>query len=249
MSKDLFSSHAADYAKFRPTYPASCIEYISSFVQRKECAWDCGTGNGQAALLLANFFDRVYATDLSQQQIDSATPHPKISYSVSPAESTPFQDNSFELITIAQAYHWVNHKRFGDEAKRVGRNNGIVAVIGYNLFRSANKEVTKLIHDFYHNVTDPYWEPERKYVEQLYQNTPFYFEELPVTQSFKMETRWTINHVEGYINTWSAIKKFIKQNGYNPVDGLIEEVKKVWGNQDILEFDFPLGLRLGRISK
>src|SRR5215471_12947070 len=130
MAKDLFSSHAADYAKFRPTYPLSCIEYISSFAQKKECALDCATGNGQAAVLLANFFERVYATDLSQQQIDSATANPRISYSVSQAESTSFADNTFDAITIAQAYHWVNHKKFCEEAKRIGRNNGIVAVIG-----------------------------------------------------------------------------------------------------------------------
>jgi len=106
-----------------------------------------------------------------------------------------------------------------------------------------------LIHDFYHNVTDPYWEPERKYVEELYQNAPFDFEEQQVKKSFKMQTRWSVQHVEGYINTWSAIKKFIKQNGFNPVDELIEEVKKVWGSEEIVEFDFPLGLRIGRIEK
>jgi len=249
MAKDLFSSHAADYAKFRPTYPLSCIEYISSFAQNKDCALDCATGNGQAALLLANFFDRVYATDLSQQQIESANSHPRIIYSVSPAESTSFADDTFDAVTIAQAYHWVNHKKFCDEAKRIGKNHGIVAVIGYNLFRSTNKEVTKLIHDFYHNVTDPYWEPERKYVEELYQTTPFYFDEVPVTESFKMQTQWSIDHVAGYINTWSAIKKFIKQNGFNPVDELMLAVKKVWGSEEILEFDFPLGLRIGKISK
>ena len=249
MSKDLFSSHAADYAKFRPTYPPALVEYIASFTGQKDSAWDCATGNGQAALLLVNFFRKVYATDLSQQQIDSATPHPRIVYSVSPAEQTQFADDSFDLITIAQAYHWVNHERFAHEARRVGKQNGIVAVIGYNLFRSANKEVTKLIHDFYHNVTDPYWEPERKFVEQLYQNAPFHFEELEVKKSFKMQTRWSIQHVQGYINTWSAIKKFIKQNGFNPVDELIEELKKVWGEKEILEFDFPLGLRIGKIAK
>jgi ubiquinone/menaquinone biosynthesis C-methylase UbiE len=249
MSKDLFSSHAADYAKFRPTYPRALLEYIASFAEQKELAWDCATGNGQAALLLVNFFKKVYATDLSQQQIDSATSHPRIVYSVSPAEHTPFANDSFDLITIAQAYHWVNHELFAQEAKRVGKQNGIVAVIGYNLFRSSNKEVTKLIHDFYHNVTDPYWEPERKYVEELYQNTRFDFEEQNVKKTFKMQTRWSVQHVEGYINTWSAIKKFIKQNGFNPVDELIEEVKKVWGNQEIVEFDFPLGLRIGKIVK
>ena len=249
MSKDLFSSHAADYARFRPTYPRSLLEYVASFTEQKDCAWDCATGNGQAALLLINLFKKVYATDLSQQQIDSATRHPSVVYSVSPAESTSFADNTFDLITIAQAYHWVNHEAFAKEAKRIGKNDAIVAVFGYNLFRSPNREVTRLIHDFYFNVTDRYWEPERKYVEQLYQNAPFYFDELEVKESFKMQTRWTIQQVEGYINTWSAIKKFVKQNAFNPVDELIQELKKVWGNEEALEFDFPLGLRVGKIVK
>jgi ubiquinone/menaquinone biosynthesis C-methylase UbiE len=249
MAKDLFSAHAAEYAKYRPTYPISCIEYIASLAEERECALDCATGNGQAALLLTNFFKKVNATDLSQQQIDSAIPHPRIIYSVSPAESTPFADNTFDAITIAQAYHWVNHKAFAEEAKRIAKNNAAVAVIGYNLFSSSNKEVSNLIHDFYHNVTDPYWEPERKYVEQLYQGAPFFFNELPVDKIFNMQTHWSIDHVQGYINTWSAIKKFIKQNGFNPVDELMQQVKKIWGPDEFLEFYFPLGLRIGRIKK
>jgi ubiquinone/menaquinone biosynthesis C-methylase UbiE len=249
MSKDLFSSHAADYAKFRPTYPRSLLKYVADFTEQKDVAWDCATGNGQAALLLIDLFKKVYATDLSKQQIDSAIAHPRIIYSVSAAESTSFADDTFNLITVAQAYHWVNHEAFAKEARRVGKKDAIVAVFGYNLFRSTNKEVTGLIHDFYFNVTDPYWEPERKYVERLYQNAPFDFEELQVKKSFKMQTQWTIEQVQGYINTWSAIKKFIKQNGFNPVDKLIEQLKRVWGNKEVVEFDFPLGVRVGRIVK
>jgi ubiquinone/menaquinone biosynthesis C-methylase UbiE len=249
MSKDLFSSHAADYAKFRPTYPPELIAYVASFAEKKETALDCATGNGQAAILLANFFERVYATDLSEKQIEAAQQHPHVIYSVSAAESTPFDENSFDTITIAQAYHWVNHEKFATEIKRIGRDHAVVAVIGYNLFRCANKEVTKLVDDFYYNVTDPYWEPERRYVEQGYKNAPFNFEELAVTESFKMQTTWSIGHVDGYINTWSAIKKFIKVNGFNPITGLIEKMSRVWGPVEELQFDFPLALRIGRVIK
>jgi ubiquinone/menaquinone biosynthesis C-methylase UbiE len=249
MSKDLFSAHASDYAKYRPRYPIGLIEYIASFAEKKECVLDCATGNGQAAVLLTHYFKKVFATDLSQKQIEAAEQDPAITYSVSPAESTEFADNSFDAINVAQAYHWLNHKKFSEEAKRIGRSGAIVSVIGYNLFRCENKEVTKLVDSFYYNITDPYWEPERRYVENLYKDAPFYFDELPVENTFRMEVPWTIDHVQGYINTWSAIKKFIRQNGFNPVDELMERIKKVWGQKEVLEFNFPLALRIGKISK
>jgi ubiquinone/menaquinone biosynthesis C-methylase UbiE len=249
MAKDLFSTHAADYAKFRPTYPVELIEYIASLAEKRDVALDCATGNGQAAILLANYFNKVFATDLSVQQISEAETHPLVQYSVSSAESTSFEDNTFDAITIAQAYHWVNHQKFGEEATRIGKNRAVVAVIGYNLFRSANPEVTRIVDDFYFNVTDPYWEPERKYVQNLYKDVLFPFTELPVTDSFRMETLWSIEQVEGYINTWSAIKKFIRLNNFNPVPDLMANIKRVWGMEARILFEFPLGLRIGRVKK
>ena len=35
-----------------------------------ENAWDCGTGNGQVAKILAGFFNEVQATDISQNQLE-----------------------------------------------------------------------------------------------------------------------------------------------------------------------------------
>jgi len=148
MSKDLFYGHANEYAKYRPTYPIELMAYIASLAEKKECALDCATGNGQAAILLAEFFEKVYATDFSEKQIDAAQPHPRISYSVSPAETTPFEENTFDAITIAQAYHWVNHQKFAEEAKLFGQANSVVAVIGYNLFRCSNEKVVELIDGF-----------------------------------------------------------------------------------------------------
>src|SRR5438128_9881923 len=67
--KDHFSKQAAGYAKFRPHYPQRLFAYLGSIAPSRQLAWDCGTGNGQAAVGLASLFDRVIATDASAKQI------------------------------------------------------------------------------------------------------------------------------------------------------------------------------------
>ena len=86
--KDHFSGHAVEYAKFRPHYPDELFEHLASISPRHEVAWDCATGNGQAAVGLARHFDGVTATDASAQQIESAEPNDLISYRVAPAEAS-----------------------------------------------------------------------------------------------------------------------------------------------------------------
>ncbi len=246
MAKDLFSGHAADYAKFRPSYPAELIEYIVSLVPNRQTAWDCATGNGQAAVLLSPFFEKIFATDISQEQVRAAQNRLNITYSVSTEHSTSFDDGSFDLITVAQAYHWFDHQQFIEEASRVAKPEAIIALWGYNVFRCSNLEVSKMVDDFYLNVTDPYWEPERKYLENNYRDLPIPFQELTIDHTFKMTTHWTIEQMEGYLNTWSAIKKFIRVNNFNPVDELINKIRPVWGDEKTHEFKFPLALRVSK---
>ncbi len=57
MAKDLFSDQADLYAKYRPTAPEELYDHIFSFVTKKDTAWDCATGNGQAAIVLADHFE------------------------------------------------------------------------------------------------------------------------------------------------------------------------------------------------
>jgi ubiquinone/menaquinone biosynthesis C-methylase UbiE len=67
--KDHFSKQAADYARFRPRYPREMFEYLGTVARSRALAWDCATGNGQAAVELAEVFGRVIATDASEKQI------------------------------------------------------------------------------------------------------------------------------------------------------------------------------------
>src|SRR5262245_44204049 len=86
--KDHFSQQANAYAKYRPLYSADLFEYLAALAPARDTAWDCATGNGQAAIGLALYFARVLATDASAQQIAQATPHERVEYRVAVAERT-----------------------------------------------------------------------------------------------------------------------------------------------------------------
>src|SRR5215470_15552995 len=115
--KDHFSKQAADYAKFRPRYPQEMFEYLGSMAPSRKLAWDCGTGNGQAAVGLAAVFDRVIATDASERQIAKAQPDDRVEYRVAPAENSGLESDTIDLVMVAQALHWFELDRFYEEAR------------------------------------------------------------------------------------------------------------------------------------
>src|SRR5215208_4507725 len=96
-----FGAVAADYARHRPTYPDSLFAWLADAAPARRHALDCGTGNGQAAIALAAWFDRVTATDLSAGQLAQATPHPRVTYRNAPAHESGLADASCNLVTVA----------------------------------------------------------------------------------------------------------------------------------------------------
>jgi ubiquinone/menaquinone biosynthesis C-methylase UbiE len=102
---DHFSGIAKQYAAFRPRYPRELFDYLASIVANHRRAWDCGAGSGQATLDLAERFDEVIATDLSDKQLARAPERPNITWLVAPAESVPIESETVDLTTVAQALH------------------------------------------------------------------------------------------------------------------------------------------------
>lgn len=244
-TKDNFSLQSDKYATYRPTYPTEFFDYLNSIVPYKQNAWDCGTGSGQVAYELAKTFGSVFATDISQQQIDNALRAENIFYLVQPAERTDFKNQQFDLIIAAQAVHWFDFEKFYTEVRRTARENALLCIVGYGRIK-ISEEIDNIITGFYTNVIGTYWDRERKYIDENYKTIPFPFDEIQ-TPRFESQHRWTLEHLTGYLNTWSAVKHFIKQNGYNPVDKLQNEIERYWRNGEVKEVIFPLLLRVGKI--
>lgn len=86
--RDYFSDHAQQYAQYRPHYPRELFDFLSGIVPRHELVWDCGTGNGQAALSLAQYFGKVVATTQARSNLNKR-PGIATSFTVCPAKMTP----------------------------------------------------------------------------------------------------------------------------------------------------------------
>jgi hypothetical protein len=244
-AKDLFSGHAHIYAAFRPVYPPELYDFLFQHVPHRSTAWDCATGNGQVAHYLSRYFEKVYATDISPQQIGQASSVPNIIYSVASAESTSFAPAQFDLITVAQALHWINTNEFYQEVKRVAKPEAMLAVWGYSNL-SINPAIDKLFHDFYYNTVGPYWDSARKLVEEEYQQVPFPFEQIPCPK-FQIKVAWSLDQFAGYLRSWSATQKYILDRQQDPVTGFMLLVQREWKEVDIKEVVFPVFMKLGRI--
>ena len=245
--KDYFSKQSQAYAKYRPVYPPSLFEFIFSLVEEKQLAWDVGTGNGQTAAALAAGFSRVFATDISEQQINNAEKADNIIYAVEPAEHTSLQNESVNLVTISQALHWFNFPVFYEEVKRVAKPGAVVAAWTYTLLK-IDPQTDQLIYDHHYDTLEDYWDDERIYVDEGYANIPFPFNQIP-SPYFNIEVNWNLQQLEGYLNTWSALQKFIKINGTNPVPALMEKIKKQWPEDETRAIVFPIKLKAGLIHE
>ncbi len=245
--KDHFSGHASDYAKYRPTYPEELYRFLATSTPDTKQVWDCATGNGQAAHALAKYFDHVIATDASTQQIQNAVPHEKVEYKVAPAEQTNIEPQSCDLVVVAQALHWFDFYRFFAECQRLLKPGGILAIWGYNLLK-IDSEINELLDRFYFETVGAFWPPERKWLEGEYKDIPFPVQEIPCPV-FEMSLEWTLYDLCGYLNTWSAVRKFIKKYKKNPVAKLSKQLETEWGEPEHRRMiKRPLFLRAGKLT-
>jgi SAM-dependent methyltransferase len=241
--KDHFSKQAADYAIFRPGYPRELFDYLGTTAPGRCLAWDCGTGNGQAAVGLASVFDRVIATDASKKQISNVEPNGGVEYRVASAENSGIPSGTVDLIMVAQALHWFDLDRFYDEGRRVLKPGGILAASAYNLLR-IEPTIEEVIKRYYYEVVGPFWPLERKLVEQ-FANLPFPFQTFD-SPKFDITASWDLDHLIGYLRTWSSTQRFMAAQGSDPLKQIAGDLRIAWGDpRQMRKVVWPLTLRIG----
>lgn len=245
--KDHFSKGSADYATYRPSYPLSLVEALAPLCPTQHRVLDCGCGTGQLSVLLAEKFEEVIATDASAAQIAKAQKKEGVIYRTALAEQSGLADECVDLITVAQAAHWLDLETFYKEVTRVAKPNSVLALITYGILQ-VEGTVDTLIQQFYHQTIGPYWPAERRQVEDGYQSLPFPFTELKVP-TINMQEFWHLDELMGYFNTWSAVKAAEKALGFNPVDQLRVALLPEWGDpKSKKKITWPLSIRAGKVK-
>lgn len=245
MHTNPFSTEAAEYAHLRPTYPDELFAFLATVAPSREVAWDCATGNGQAATHLAGYFERVIATDESGEMIAQAPRDTRIVYRVAEAEDSGLEGSSVDLVTVAAAIHWFDLERFYAEVRRVAKQGAAVAAWTYYtpVFGDA---IDSIVRRLAHDVLRDYWDERVHYVVDEFHDLPFPFEPI-VAPPFQTDMRWDMGDLLGYFGTWSASLKYLEANGRPPTDVIEDDLRQAWGDPDRKrDLHFPLYMRIGR---
>jgi hypothetical protein len=247
MALDRFSAQAALYARYRIDYPPELYAWLLPQVTNHLRAWDCATGNGQVAAVLAQSFREVEATDLSESQLAQAPALPNVRYRVAKAENTPFPDEYFDLITVAQAVHWFDQEAYHAEVRRVAGPGTVLAEWGYNLVQTGDVALDAWILHFHNELVGPYWDANRWHVLDEYARLQFPFARVQRAR-FAVRRQWSAAWFLDYLRTWSAVANYAKQHdGADVVASVAEELTRLWGAGE-REVVFPVFARAGVVK-
>jgi SAM-dependent methyltransferase len=126
-----FHDRAADYVKYRPSYPPAAIDAILDGLDApaRLRAADVGAGTGISARLLADRGVHVVAVEPGEIMRGSAAPHANVLWTSGTAEATGLRASAFDLALCAQAFHWFRQQEALIELARILRPGGRLAIM------------------------------------------------------------------------------------------------------------------------
>ncbi|XVE62349.1 hypothetical protein DITRI_Ditri06bG0111000 [Diplodiscus trichospermus] len=241
----LVDEQANLYLDARPTYPSEWYSMLATRTLHHTLAWDAGTGNGQAAIGVAEHYEKVIGSDVSEAQLQHAIPHPRVKYLYTPLSISDDEivasiggENSVDLVTVAQAVHWFDLPKFYSLVTRVLRKpGGVLAIWCYNDM-AISPTFDPVMKRFY-DTTLPYWNSNIQYAFDGYRTLPFPFESVGLGcegQPLALDIPKKLSF-EGFLRmlrSWSAVVT-AKNKG---VDLLSEKVVKgfesAWGGSNLV---------------
>lgn len=272
---------AKHYHDARPQYPDSFYETLLDYHTQKDgnatnFAMDVGCGSGFVGLKLTDYFDQVLGTDLSATMIQISGENARsgkkesIEFISAPAEHAPsvVKASSVDMITAAEACHWMNMDQFFVESARILKPNGTLAYwfyldpvfIGYpeatklNLHFSYDSSV-QTYGDDYERFLGPFFEnpghnryrsglqgvnpPENLYYEVI---RHFYHPEQHGSEhtSLYIKKNITLRTYKEYSISWSGYHSWKAANPTKPdtVDWFISELQRILA----VDLDTPINV-------
>ncbi|XP_034907383.1 uncharacterized protein [Populus alba] len=245
MADHLFNKQAAIYSEARPRYPSEWFSMLAALTPQHSVAWDVGTGNGQAAIGVAEQYKKVIATDISDEQLKHAIPHPQVQYVHTPLAMSDDElvsliggEDSVDLITSATAVQWFDLDRFYPIVKRVLRKpGGIIAVWCYGSMEFS-PEIDGILGRFF-ELGIPFQSQSFKIALQCYKTLPFPFESVGVGcegQPLELDMRKEMSF-QGLLKFLRSLPvvHIAKEQGVDLLpEELLKEFERAWGEPEMV---------------
>ena len=130
-----FSDRVEAYVRYRPGYPDELVATLleQTGLDDKATVADIGSGTGIFTRLLLEAGLEVFAVEPNNEMREAAeellSDVPIFNSVGAAAEDTGLEDDSVDLITAAQAFHWFNNETTRQEFRRILKPGGRLALI------------------------------------------------------------------------------------------------------------------------
>lgn len=197
-------------------------------------AVDVGCGSGQGTVLLAPYFSKVVGTDISPAQLENARAIqqcPNVSYSQSPAEDLPFENGTVDLVAAMTAAHWFDRPRFLEEAYRVLKPGGCLALLSYTLDMEVEfgdvsdklKEVCKEFNAALHPFRNPHiGSSSLQLYKDMFGSCPYPDKEW--CECFEVRRPVPLDGYIGMVQTFTAFRK-LKEHDSQQAEELSNRIR------------------------
>lgn len=123
-----FGAQAAAYERGRPSYPPEAIDWLLPAGARD--VLDLGAGTGKLTTRLVERGLDVVAVDPIAEMLEVLRSSlPATPVLLGTAEDIPLEDNSVDVVLVAQAWHWFEPERAIPEVARVLRPGGRLGLV------------------------------------------------------------------------------------------------------------------------
>lgn len=203
----LFTEKSSAYARYRAGYSSQAIDIILRPFQKQSTVRvvDVGAGTGIGTQLLAQEGAKVIAIEPNQAMITAAEYHPNVDFWRGSAEDIPLTDNSVDVVTSFQAFHWFDFKKSLREFNRILKSTGQLALV-WN----------------YWDVTDPFTAAYVRLIDEATQKNEDRVEPYDgfsgKIKKFRVRTLWKLKYLPYFTNVQRYTFKLVQPTN---LDGLI----------------------------
>ena len=168
-----FDTVASTYEKLRPGYVKELYQVLFDYISIDENSnvVEVGSGAGQATSPILTTGCKLIAVEYGEQFSellkDKFKEYQKFSVITGKFEDTVFEDNAFDLVFSASAFHWVSEKIGYEKVFSMLKNGGVFARFANHPYRDkGNPALTQEIDEIYDQYYNKYYNKERKTISE-----------------------------------------------------------------------------------